>query len=107
MGSKKDRNRGEKVVDDEGQQYRLQGMGMDYEPRQGSLSPKRNAEHRLVLNVSHKITWEGAQKAYRGEEQMHLDLESQVMFTMGCWDCEKPFEEIKDMPICLAPESPS
>lgn len=108
MGSKRDRNPPrEKVVDDDGHKYRLQAMGGDYEPQQRSLPPKKGLEHRIIVNVSYKMTWQGALDAYNGVGQFHLDMENQVMFTMGCWDCELPFEEIKDNPICMAMESPS
>lgn len=111
MSGKRHRNRPDPIPvgnlhEDEGRLYVLTGQGQTFDARQRKLPPKMGRQHRLIVNVSYTITWEGAHIAASGKEQFHLDQENQVMFSVGCWDCEQPYELIKDNPICPAPASP-
>jgi len=67
------------------------------------IPEKKRGRHRFIAIASYVVSHESAAKSVSGEEQMILDQENLWDLSIGCIDCERPYDKyLKN--YCDAPE---
>jgi hypothetical protein len=82
----------------------LTGQGMEFEAKRQAMPPKVAGQHRLIVTVMYRTSPEAMRAAEAGEKTL-LDMENIIDLLAGCWDCEEPWQHVKDHPVC--PGDPS
>lgn len=82
--------------------------GVHYSPtakpsRSEDLSPDAPGKHVWIVTAVHRVSDEGARRAFMAEESVILDRESVVDIFLGCWVCEQVYSsDVADRP-CSGP----
>jgi hypothetical protein len=78
--------------------------GSVYAPADGQrkLPPKGWRKHRWIAVASHVLSEEQAEGAYEPGNRVLMDGSNLWTFSIGCIDCEEPYESVKDK-RCNAP----
>lgn len=77
----------------------VQGLGHTARARPAAELPdKEPGRHRWIATTAHVLTDGQARDAYREGQRIVLGVSNLLDLSVGCWDCEQPWQECHGQP---------